>query len=471
MTGLVLLVVRVEDTESRKAVDYVFAHCPVRVGRSARNDIPLPRPFASAWHGVIEFDANAVRYTDLGSTNGSSIEGDRVEPRTAVEVPRRGAVTIGSYRLSFPAHGLPDARVDEGEQPAAQAMARPTFTDRPSAGSVTALMQRLARAPSEEMEKSWKRVLFPGALIGRFELIRELGRGGFGVVYEARDRQLGRLVAFKAVRPGRNSLVMYRQQRLQLEAEAVASLTHPNIVSLFDVGSCESGPYLIFELLRGETLFDRLQRGPLPLPEAVEVAIQIGWALDHAHAAGLVHRDLKPSNVFLCAGGNVKVLDFGIAEVLGGGDLRGAGTPAYMAPEQWTGQPQDFRTDVFGAATMLFETLTGQLPYRVSRERSAALDPGAQPQLDGAEIPVLLKKLLRCALDPDPSRRPAGGHEWVNGLLAVQQALEGTAEVGAKFAAKRESKPGRWPSQHLALAAALVVVVVAGGLTVWSFLR
>jgi pSer/pThr/pTyr-binding forkhead associated (FHA) protein len=424
MAGLDLLVVRAEDTERGTAADFAFVHSPVRVGRSAGNDIPLAQPFASAWHGLIEFDARGVRYTDLGSTNGSAVAGIRVEPRQAVEVAPGAEVAIGSYRITFPSRPVPGEAADARRATTAPPLGPLVTTERPPAGSITALMQQLARAPSEDAEKSWKHVLFPGAVIGRFELIREVGRGGFGVVYEAKDRQLGRLVAFKAVRPGRNSLVMYRQQRLQQEAEAVASLTHPNIVSLFDLGSCESGPYLIFELLRGKTLFERLRGGPLPLPEALEIAIQIGWALDHAHAAGVVHRDLKPSNVFLCAGGQVKVLDFGIADVLGATDSRKAGTPPYMAPEQWRGLPTDASTDVFGAAVMLFESISGKLPYKASADTSAVLEPGARPDLQGVEMPARLRSLLRSALDPDPKKRARDGHAWLAGLLAVQEQLD-----------------------------------------------
>ena len=136
------------------------------------------------------------------------------------------------------------------------------------------------------------------------------------------------------VRPGRSSQVQpgrsgsrRRRRRWQL--------THPNIVTLYDAGTCESGPYLVLELLKGATLHETMRRGRMELSHALEIAIEIAWALDHAHAAGVVHRDLKPANVFVCSTGAIKVLDFGIASVLGGGDVRAVGTPAYMAPEQW----------------------------------------------------------------------------------------------------------------------------------------
>jgi serine/threonine protein kinase len=400
---------------------------PVRLGRSPRNDLPLQHPFASAWHGLLEFDGAGVRYTDLGSTNGSLLDGAPVAARQPVPVPPGGRIQIGGLVLTVP----PAPAGAGGRTEAARAIdgaAAPEEAPRPRAGRITELMQRLATA-SGEPEAAWRQVLLPGAVIDHFELQRELGRGGFGVVFEARDRRLGRLVAFKAVRPGRQTQVAMRQRQLQLEAEAVASLAHPNIVSLYDLGSCQAGPYLVFELLRGQTLQARLGAGLPALGDALEWAIQVAWALDAAHGAGVIHRDLKPSNVFLCESGLVKVLDFGIAEVLGGAALRGAGTPGYMAPEQWTGGRQDARTDVFGAAAMLCEQVTGRLPYRTDGERSEALGPAAAPALDGVPGGPL-RELLRAALDPDPERRPTGGHEWLAGLLEVQQALDEAAPPG-----------------------------------------
>jgi hypothetical protein len=424
------LIVRVEDSESGSAAERSFTRSPVRIGRSARNELALPQSFVSAWHGRIDFDDEGARYTDLGSTNGTLLDGAPVEARCAVELGPDSEVVIGSLRLTLPPR----------QQPAPQRAAGAARGDRPAApapgpglapGGITAIMKKLAAAPTADLERAWRHVLAPGAVIGRFELLKEAGRGSFGVVFEAKDRQLGRLVAFKAVRPGRESQVMLREELLQKEAEAVAQLNHPNIVSLFDAGTCESGPYLIMELLRGETLRERMRRGRIPLHEAIEIAIEIAWALDHAHAAGVIHRDLKPANVFLCTGGHVKVLDFGIAHVFGGGSSRGMGTPAYMAPEQWRDGPQDARTDVFGAAATLAETVTGRLPYEATKESSAVLEPDARPHLVAPGAPPQLVSLLRRGLSPDPAGRPRDGHAWLAGLLEIHEVLDATPSLGA----------------------------------------
>jgi serine/threonine protein kinase len=175
----------------------------------------------------------------------------------------------------------------------------------------------------------------PGQRVGKFEILGEVGRGGFGVVYEARDVELGRSVAFKALRPGAGARV---DTSLLAEAEVAARFSHPNIVQLHDYGRWEGGGFLILELLRGEPLSARLARGRLPLREAVRIARDVALALAHAHAKGVVHRDLKPGNVFLAEDGTVKVLDFGLALVLGRSSSWGA-TPAYASPEQMRGEP------------------------------------------------------------------------------------------------------------------------------------
>jgi hypothetical protein len=426
------LIVRVEDSESRGVAEHAFTRSPVRIGRSARNDLSLPQQFVSAWHGRIDFDDAGARYTDLGSTNGTLLNGAPVEARTAVPLQPGAEVLIGSLRFTFPAREQRDARAPAGAGRGPAPAPAPAPQPGLAPGGITALMKKLAAAPTADLDRAWKHVLAPGAVIGRFELLREVGRGSFGVVFEAKDRHLGRLVAFKAVRPGRESQVMFREELLQKEAEAVAQLNHPNIVSLFDAGTCDSGPYLIMELLRGENLRDRMRRGRIPLAETIEIAIEIAWALDHAHAAGVIHRDLKPANVFLCTGGHVKVLDFGIAHVFGVGSSRGVGTPAYMAPEQWRDAPQDARTDVFGAAATLAEMVTGRLPYRVTKDSSEVLERDARPHVSVPGAPPQLAALLRRGLAAEPAGRPKDGHAWLAGLLEVHELLDATPSMGVE---------------------------------------
>ena len=456
-------VVCVENTETRAKVEQAFSKSPVRLGRNGRNDLVIANPVVSAWHGLIDFGAGETRYTDLGSTNGSVLGDAELAPHQPAVVEPGGAVAIGPFRLTF--KFLPERGPDALETGSGDGMAPPGAPAEPGPvrpGRLTVLMQQLAKAPPEEAGNDWHRVLFPGAVIGRFELLGELGRGEFGIVFEAKDRQLGRLVAFKAVRPGRHSQVLFRQERLQREAEAVAQLAHPNIVSLYDAGTCESGPYLIFELLRGETLQARCQRGRMPFAEALEVAIQVAWALDHAHAAKVVHRDLKPANVFLCAGGRVKVLDFGISQVFGAGDARAVGTPAYMAPEQWRNGPQDARTDVFAAAAMLFETMAGQLPYKVTRDHSAALEPNAKPELVALQAPPALKALLRAGLAVNPDGRPADGRAWLMALLTIQREIDNTEIVELLLDKDEELRAASGGRRHLPARLRFVLVAAVG---------
>ncbi|MBP1777346.1 MAG: serine/threonine protein kinase, partial [candidate division NC10 bacterium] len=233
-------------------------------------------------------------------------------------------------------------------------------------GALTALLAEVAAAPEKREEEPLS--LPPGTILGRFEIIRELGRGGFGVVYEARDRDLGRQVAVKVVRPGR---ITEEEGKVSREAEAIARLAHPNLITLHEVGRSEHGPFLVFELLRGKTLDPKIEEGPLPVQEAVHIATEVARGLAHAHAEGVIHRDLKPANVFIANKGQVKILDFGMAHAFGRRRLSG-GTPAYMAPEQWEDDPEDERTDVFALGVMLYRMLTGEYPFPEGQGRWSA---------------------------------------------------------------------------------------------------
>ena len=300
------------------------------------------------------------------------------------------------------------------------------------------LLQQLAKAggaenrtraqPDGARPSPATKELSPGMVVGRFEMVKEIGSGGFGVVFEARDKDLGRSVAFKAVRPG----VRTRQLDAMLlkEAESAASLQHENIVSIFDYGQSEAGPYLVLELLKGETLAGRLARGPMPAAEAVHVGTQVARALAHAHGAGLLHRDLKPGNVFLTQSGGVKVMDLGLAHFFGQ-PVGLSGTPAYMAPEQWKGEAQDGRTDVFALGVTMFEMLAARRPYEVRADRSTVLDPGAEPKLEQSHVPPRLRKLVERCIAKDPAKRPASARAVQEELLAVERDLaSGLARKG-----------------------------------------
>ncbi|HET7827062.1 MAG TPA: serine/threonine-protein kinase, partial [Anaeromyxobacter sp.] len=323
--------------------------------------------------------------------------------------------------------------------------------DRIRSGRLTELLQELAAVSEHEEGVGWAEWLAPGAVVGRFELIREIGRGGFGVVWEARDQQLGRRVAFKAIRAGPK--VRLREERLLREAEAAARLSHPNIVTLHDVGRTDQGPFLVLELLVGETLAERLERGPLPAREAIRVAVEVAKGMAHAHANGVVHRDLKPANVVLCGDGQVKVLDFGMAHAFGQRREDG-GTPAYMAPEQCAGAPEDERSDVFSLGAILFEMTSGELPFRargVGEARTA-------PELLVPGVPAL-GELVGHMLEKDPTRRPRDGAQVLALLSEVQQELAETPATSV--ATVRTRRRPRWPRARWIAAGALVGVAAA----------
>ena len=282
---------------------------------------------------------------------------------------------------------------------------------------MSALLEELAEAPEVRPGSG----IGPGTVIGgRFEVLRELGRGGFGVVFEARDRELGRLVAVKVVRPRRG----VDPGMLRAEAEAAAALHHPNIVTVHDLGSAGGEGWLVLELLRGETLEERLHRGPLPGPEALRVGTEIARGLAHAHHAVVLHRDLKPSNVFLCDDGAVKILDFGLSRVFGSGSGPEGGTPAYMAPEQWRREAEDERTDVFALGVMLHEMLTGSRPFAVESGRSTALDDGPLPDLPASATTRNLRSLIRRSMSRSRDDRPRDGAVVLETLLEQRAAAD-----------------------------------------------
>jgi serine/threonine-protein kinase len=273
--------------------------------------------------------------------------------------------------------------------------------------------------------------LTAGSRIGVYEIVSLIGRGGMGEVYRARDTRLGREVAVKTL-PA--DLVTDRDflSRFEREARVLASLTHPNIAVIHGVEDGDPGQApgdrvsaLVMELVEGETLDDRIRRGPVPLTDALDIARQIADAIEAAHEKGIVHRDLKPANVKITPGGVVKVLDFGLAKSLAPGSHDGltasvtgpavlVGTPAYMAPEQIQGQPAGTGVDVWAFGVVLYEMLTGERPFtgRTVHETLAAVLT-SEPDWD--RVPPSVRPLVRACLERDPRKRlrSIGDHRFL----------------------------------------------------------
>ncbi len=263
-----------------------------------------------------------------------------------------------------------------------------------------------------------KSELTAGVRVGPYEILATLGAGGMGTVFRARDSRLGRDVAVKVL-ASHLAADPTLLKRFEQEARVLAGLSHPNVVAVFDVGSSEGHEYLVTELLVGVTLHDFLHAAQRTWAERVDAAMQLAEGLAAIHGRGVIHRDLKPANIFIVQGGQVKVIDFGLARTEGRGDLTKAGsfmgTPGYMAPEQLHGAAVDARADQFAFGAVLFEILTDRLAF-----------PGASP-MDRA----------MATLSQTPPGLPAlcagenGQAFWV-----VQRCLE--REAGARFASMQE---------------------------------
>lgn len=290
------------------------------------------------------------------------------------------------------------------------------------AGELSQLLEDLAHIPRVPIPDHHFEGLSPGTRVGRFVVQREIGRGGFGVVYAAQDPELGRDVALKLLRPG-VSAARGESEWIKAEAEAVARLNHPAIVTLFEVGRSAHGAYLVFELLKGEGLDARLARGVLTVEEVTRIATAVASALDQAHAAGVLHRDLKPVNVFLCDGGAVKVLDFGIAQLFDRAATPGSGTPGYMAPEQRDGGTEDARTDLYALGVLIQHLLAACGPSMLEKVRRRPV--------------AVLGRLSEDLTQDDPDRRPATAREVLARLEVLKQRgrLEGWRWVLAAIVA------------------------------------
>ena len=263
--------------------------------------------------------------------------------------------------------------------------------------------------------------LAPGTRVGTYEILAALGAGGMGEVYRARDPRLARDVAVKVL-PLHRARDPDSRARLDREARAVAALSHPNILAIYDVGTHEGANYIVTELLEGETLRSRLDRSPLPWRKAAEIGAAIADGVAAAHARNIIHRDLKPANVFLTSDGRVKILDFGLARVgpaesVGSASeaptetIAGAilGTVGYMSPEQARGERAGTSSDLFSLGCVLYEMVTGRAPFArptAVQTLNAILESDPPSVVEsGKEAPPELHRLISRCLEKDPARR------------------------------------------------------------------
>ncbi len=329
----------------------------------------------------------------------------------------------------------------------------------PKPGTLSALLDDLARAPPPAAGSGWAAGLVPGHAIGRFTLVRELAREPFSVLFEAQDGLLVRRVAIKVLRAV--SAKTGSAQRARHEAETIADLAHPNLAALFDAGRCEQGLYLVYELLEGARLSERLGETPTAPAEAVRIALSVARALSVAHARGVAHHDLTPDRVFLCNDGAVKVLDLGVAHTFGRARLEG-GQPGYVAPEQWRGAPEDERTDVYALGALLYRLLTGQLPFPDDDEGRAASSPRAAPSVDVPEWPGL-GELVAGMLAKDPVDRPRDGAALVDGLELVLAKASASVSASGSSTSVRIRRRLHLERRPVALAAGLALLALLAG--------
>jgi serine/threonine protein kinase/Tol biopolymer transport system component len=324
-----------------------------------------------------------------------------------------------------------------------------------------------------------------GKTLGHYEITSQLGKGGMGEVYQAKDQKLGRSVAIKVL-PEEFARDADRVARFQREAKLLASLNHPNIAAIHGLEESEGTNFLVLELVPGDTLADRLKRGPIPVEESLKLGLQIAEALEAAHEKGIIHRDLKPANIKVSPEGKVKVLDFGLAKALAGeqADLnlsnsptlseadtqKGVilGTAAYMSPEQAKGKSVDKRADIWAFGAVLLEMLTGRKIFAgetVSETLAAVL----MKEADFSTLPPTLHPRIRFLLERCLEKEPKNRYHDISDVrVDIQKVLADPS--GVLVQSYIPAAPKRKLRLGLAWVASIVVVsVIIAGVAVWKF--
>ena len=309
-----------------------------------------------------------------------------------------------------------------------------------------------------------------GSTISHYKVLSEVGRGGMGVVYKAEDLKLKRTVALKF--PPIDKLASEEEKaRFLREAEAAAALNHPNICTVYEIGEAEGHTFIAMEFVEGQSVKDRVRARPAPLDEALDIAIQAAQGLQAAHEEGTVHRDIKSANLMVTPKGQVKVMDFGLAQVGDRSHLTKTGTtlgtPAYMSPEQAKAEPTDRRSDIWSLGVVLYEMLTGQLPFKGEVEAAVAYavvntEPEPPTALRSG-LPIEIDRVVDKALAKDPDER----YQHIEGMLVDLRALQRSVQTGDARAVSRKRGPARKKSKLIPRIAFGVLVLFLAALGVY----
>jgi serine/threonine protein kinase len=291
--------------------------------------------------------------------------------------------------------------------------------------------KEISVSPTKTVEIPVKGLTPGSTFAGRYQIIEELGKGGMGVVYKASDTKLKRTVALKSIAP----LVLAEEEikiRFVREAQSAAALNHPNICTVYEIDETEGRSFISMEYIEGQNLRDKVKTRPLKLDEALDIAIQVAEGLRHAHEEDIVHRDIKSANIMVKKNGQAKIMDFGLAKLAGSTFITKEGTTmgtiAYMSPEQARGESMDYRTDIWSVGVVLYEIISGQLPFRGDFDQAIVYsifneNPMSLTALRSG-VPLEFERIVNKCLEPDPGYRYQSTSDLLADLKRMKRDLE-----------------------------------------------
>jgi serine/threonine protein kinase/Flp pilus assembly protein TadD len=349
--------------------------------------------------------------------------------------------------------------------------AAPIDPSRPGSGppAPSALLTETMQAPVRELTTG-------STFAGRYHVIEELGRGGMGRVYKVHDTELNEKIALKLLRP-EVAADPDTVERFRNELKSARLVVHKNVCRMFDIGRAEGAPYITMEYVHGEDLKRLIRKiGQMPAGRTASIARQIAEGLAEAHGHGIVHRDLKPQNIMVDEGGNVRIMDFGIARSLEKKSITGAGvmigTPEYMSPEQVEGKPVDARSDIYSLGIILYEMMTGRVPFEGDTPFTVGVKHKSEMPRDPRElnpaIPQDLGRLIMRCLEKEKEKRFQSAGEFLDELGRIEQTLPTTERVAPKTRPHTSKQVTvSFDVKKIAVPAVAAVLVIAAALVLW----